>query len=185
MECAKELGVQIVGVKWVTSLSSAGWADTCMMYLRCKIEFFFPVTLFYRVLKKSTKPPRQTIPYQFRIMSFCLQAQTSMKQSNYCRHQNNMKWRIINPSITVKTEVWKPSLLSGYTPELLWWLDLYFSSNKHRNRSASTAWYRLDSLNKINRGSDFVRIKVVCYSLIISRQNTQASFWLAGGRNES
>lgn len=104
MECAKELGVQIVGVKWVISLSSTGWADVCMMYFRCKIEKnFSEVTLFYRVKRNQLNTQTKKSP-QFGIMSFRLQAQTSMKQSNYYRHQNNMKWSIINPSVGMKTK---------------------------------------------------------------------------------
>lgn len=118
-------------------------------------------------------------------MSFCLQAKTSMKQSNYYRHQSNMKWSIRYPSVSMKTKFGSLSYSLTVLLNFCGNLICIFPSNKQRNRSASVAWNRLDSLNKMNMGSDFGIVKVVCHSLIISRQNTQISFWLAGGRNES
>lgn len=51
MECAKEFGVQIVGVKWVTSLFSAGWTDVCVMCSRLRATaqkgFFSLLALFF------------------------------------------------------------------------------------------------------------------------------------------
>lgn len=98
MECAKELGVQIVGVKWVTSLFSAGWADVYVMCSRFRTtaqkDFFSPFfgTLFYRDLEIKLFGSWVSASKQ----STNIQAKTGVKQSNYYWCGSGLKQSIKN-----------------------------------------------------------------------------------------